>query len=25
LFQYAMNRPPASQFEIDRIYCFRVQ
>lgn len=25
LFQYAMNRPPASQYEIDRIYCFRVQ
>lgn len=25
LFEYAMNRPPASQFEIDRIYCFRVQ
>jgi hypothetical protein len=25
LFQYAMNRLPASQFEIDRIYCFRVQ
>lgn len=25
LFQYAMNRPPASQYEMDRIYCFRVQ
>ncbi len=25
LFQYALGRPPASQFEIDRIYCFRVQ
>lgn len=25
LFQYAMGRPPASQYEIDRIYCFRVQ
>ena len=25
LFQYAMQRPPASQYEIDRIYCFRVQ
>ncbi len=25
LFQYAMNRPPASQFEIDRIYCFHVR
>ena len=25
LFQYAMNRPPASQYEVDRIYCFRVQ
>lgn len=25
LFEYAMNRPPASQYEIDRIYCFRVQ
>ncbi|MBI5373710.1 MAG: hypothetical protein HZA79_16920 [Sphingobacteriales bacterium] len=25
LFQYAMNRPPASQYETDRIYCFRVQ
>lgn len=25
LFQYVMQRPPASQYEIDRIYCFRVQ
>ncbi len=25
LFQYAMNMPPANQYEIDRIYCFRVQ
>lgn len=25
LFQYAIGRPPASQYEIDRIYCFRVQ
>lgn len=25
LFEYAMGRPPASQFEIERIYCFRVQ
>ena len=25
LFQYAMNRPPASQFETERIFCFRVQ
>jgi hypothetical protein len=25
LFEYAMNRPPASQYEIERIYCFRVQ
>lgn len=24
LFQYAMNRPPASQYEVDRIYCFRI-
>ncbi len=25
LFQFAMNRPPVSQFEIDHIYCFRVK
>lgn len=25
LFQHAIGRPPASQYEIDRIYCFRVQ
>jgi hypothetical protein len=25
LFEYAMGQPPVSQFEIDRIYCFRVQ
>jgi hypothetical protein len=25
LFEYAMGRPPVSQYEIDRIYCFRVQ
>ncbi|MEJ7822822.1 MAG: hypothetical protein WKF85_10900 [Chitinophagaceae bacterium] len=25
LFQYAIGRTPASQYEIDRIYCFRVQ
>ncbi len=25
LFEYAMGRPPASQYEIDRLYCFRVQ
>jgi hypothetical protein len=25
LFEYAINKPPASQFEIDRIFCFRVQ
>lgn len=25
LFQNAMNMPPANQYEIDRIYCFRVQ
>jgi hypothetical protein len=25
LFQYAMNRQPVSQFEIERIYCFRIQ
>ena len=25
LFEYAMGRPLASQYEIDRIYCFRVQ
>jgi hypothetical protein len=25
LFNYAMGRPPASQYEIDRMYCFRVQ
>lgn len=25
LFEYAMGRPPSSQYEIDRIYCFRVQ
>lgn len=25
LFQFAMQRPPASQYETDRIYCFRVQ
>jgi hypothetical protein len=25
LFEYAIGRPPASQYEVDRIYCFRVQ
>ena len=25
LFEYAMNRPPASQFEAERMYCFRVE
>ena len=25
LFQFAMQRPPASQYEFDRIYCFRIQ
>ena len=25
LFEYAMARPPASQFEIERMYCFRVE
>jgi hypothetical protein len=25
LFNFAMGRPPASQYEIDRMYCFRVE